>query len=63
MEGDQSVTFVKEPSVIEQKAYRDTWGRGLDGYLKWFYETAVSLRDLLSHFADLSVFEADPVLL
>ncbi|MGE5205551.1 MAG: hypothetical protein ACM3PW_08045 [Chlamydiota bacterium] len=21
--------FVKEPSVLEQKAYRDTWGRGI----------------------------------
>jgi len=27
---DDSFTFVKEPSIIEQKAYRDTWGRGLD---------------------------------
>jgi len=25
---DSSETFTKEPSVIEQKAYRDTWGRG-----------------------------------
>jgi len=39
--------FTKEPSVIEQKAYRDTWGRGLDSYLQWFYETAELLRDLL----------------
>jgi len=47
-EGDQTATFVKEPSVIEQKAYRDTWGKGLDGYLKWFYETTVLLRDLIA---------------
>jgi adenine-specific DNA-methyltransferase len=40
-------TFTKEPSVIEQKAYRDTWGRGLDGYLAWFYEAAVGLTELL----------------
>jgi adenine-specific DNA-methyltransferase len=26
-------TFTKEPSMIEQKAYRDTWGQGLDSYL------------------------------
>src|ERR1041385_2314406 len=45
--GDQEATFTKEPSVIEQKAYRDTWGRGLDGYLEWFYGTVVLLRDLL----------------
>ena len=29
--------FTKEPSVIEQKAYRDTWGHGIDSYLQWFY--------------------------
>jgi adenine-specific DNA-methyltransferase len=50
--------FAKEPSVLEQKAYRDTWGvspedrqRGvssLDRYLKWFYETTVFLRELLA---------------
>jgi DNA modification methylase len=40
-------TFTKEPSVIEQKAYRDTWGRGLDGYLAWFYEATVGLVELL----------------
>ena len=26
--GDGSFTFTKEPSIIEHKAYRDTWGRG-----------------------------------
>ncbi len=45
---DEITAFVKEPSVIEMKAYRDTWGRGLDSYLQWFYETAVFLRELLS---------------
>src|SRR3954470_13147248 len=32
---DSDASFVKEPSAIEQKAYRDTWGRGLDSYLTW----------------------------
>lgn len=41
-------TFEKEASIIEQKAYRDTWGRGLDGYLRWFHETSVILYELLS---------------
>ncbi|MCK6630113.1 MAG: site-specific DNA-methyltransferase [Anaerolineae bacterium] len=40
--------FIKEASIIEQKAYRDTWGRGLDSYLQWFYETVVLLRELLT---------------
>lgn len=45
-ESDES--FIKEPSMIEQKAYRDTWGRGLDSYLQWFYETIVLLWELLA---------------
>jgi adenine-specific DNA-methyltransferase len=47
-EEDETVSFVKEPSIIEQKAYRDTWGKGLDSYLQWFYETVVLLRELLA---------------
>src|SRR5712664_1992345 len=31
--------FVKEPSILEQKAYRDTWGKGLDSYLEWLHES------------------------
>jgi hypothetical protein len=27
--GDETASFVKEPSILEQKASRDTWGRGL----------------------------------
>jgi adenine-specific DNA-methyltransferase len=46
-DGDETTTFTKEPSILEQKAYRDTWGRGLDSYLQWFYETVVLLRELL----------------
>jgi len=54
-EGDQSATFVKEPSILEQKAYRDTWGRGLDSFLQWFYETAVMLRELLAEDGSIYV--------
>jgi adenine-specific DNA-methyltransferase len=36
---DDSFTFTKEPS-LEQKAYRDTWGHGINSYLQWFYEGA-----------------------
>ena len=46
-EGDDSFTFTKEPSIIEHKAYRDTWGRGFNSYLQWFYETVVLLHELL----------------
>jgi len=40
--------FIKEPSVIEQKAYRDTWGRGLDSYLQMMYERLTLMYELLS---------------
>ncbi len=53
-EDDEASSFVKEPSILEQKAYRDTWGRGLDSYLEWFCETVVLLRDLLT--ADGGIF-------
>jgi adenine specific DNA methylase Mod len=45
---DEEATFVKPPSIIEQKAYRDTWGRGLNSYLQWFHETTALLYELLS---------------
>ena len=52
---DDSFSFTKEPSIIEHKAYRDTWGRGLDSYLQWFYETAVLLHELLHETGSLFV--------
>jgi len=44
--GDEEL--VKQPSIIEQKAYNDTWGKGTDSYLQMMYERLVSLRDLLA---------------
>ncbi len=54
-EAGAAASFTKQPSVIEQKAYRDTWGRGLDSYLQWFYETAVLLRELLAEDGSIYV--------
>lgn len=45
---DETTEFVKQPSIIEQKAYRDTWGKGLDSYMQWFYETTLLLKELLA---------------
>jgi len=44
--GDEQLT--KEPSVIEENAYRDTWGAGRASYLKMMYERLVLIHDLLS---------------
>lgn len=38
----------KEPSVIEQRAYIDTWSQGIASYLKYMYERLVLMRELLS---------------
>ena len=45
---DETTQFTKRASIIEQKAYRDTWGKGLESYLQWFYDTIIILRELLS---------------
>ena len=38
----------KEPSVIEEIAYRDTWGKGADSFIAMIYERLVLIRDLLA---------------
>jgi DNA modification methylase len=40
--------FIKQPSLIEQKAYRDMWGKGLDSYIAMMYERLANMRELLS---------------
>jgi len=40
--------LAKISSVIEEKAYRDTWGRGVESYLQMLYQRLVVLRHLLS---------------
>ncbi|HRR81415.1 MAG TPA: site-specific DNA-methyltransferase, partial [Planctomycetota bacterium] len=52
---DDSASFTKEPSIIEQKAYRDTWGKGLDSYLEWFHHTVVLLHECLAESGSLYV--------
>jgi len=38
----------KEPSIIEQRAYIDTWSQGIASYLKYMYERLVLMRELLT---------------
>mgnify|MGYP003973350133 FL=1 len=44
--GDE--TLPKEPSVLEEIAYRDTWGKGQDSFLAMIYERLTLLKSLLS---------------
>jgi len=41
-------TFHKEANILEQIAYRDTWGRGADSFISMIYERLVLMRDLLA---------------
>lgn len=41
-------TFTKEPTVLEELAYRDTWGRGSDSFIAMIYERLSLMRDLLA---------------
>jgi DNA modification methylase len=44
--GDQEIT--KEPSAMEVKAYRDTWGKGMQSYLQMMYDRLVVMKELLA---------------
>ncbi len=44
--GDE--TFTKKPGILEEIAYRDTWGKGSDSFIAMLYERLVVMRDLLA---------------
>jgi DNA modification methylase/ribosomal protein L16/L10AE len=47
-EKGKSEQFTKEPSVLEELAYRDTWGKGADSIISMIYERLSLMRDLLA---------------
>lgn len=44
--GDEE--FIKKPSIIEEVAYRDTWGKGADSFIAMIYERLSLMHDLLA---------------
>jgi DNA modification methylase len=44
--GDE--TFQKVPNVLEEVAYRDTWGKGYDSFLSMMYERILLIKNVLS---------------
>ena len=48
-------TFHKEPNLLEQIAYRDTWGRGADSFISMIYERLILMRDLLANDGSIYV--------
>lgn len=45
---DGEESFTKKSSVIEEVAYRDTWGKGADSFIAMIYERLKLMNDLLS---------------
>ncbi|MDE0159817.1 MAG: site-specific DNA-methyltransferase [Candidatus Dadabacteria bacterium] len=48
-------TFTKKPNILEEIAYRDTWGRGSDSFIAMIYERLVLMRDLLAEDGSIYV--------
>ena len=51
--GDERIE--KEPSIIEERAYKDTWSGGIASYLKYMYERLVLMRELLAENCSIYV--------
>ena len=45
--GDSDIELSKEQSIIEEKAYRDTWGMGSASYLEMMHQRLILMRELL----------------
>jgi DNA modification methylase len=41
-------TFTKKPNILEEIAYRDTWGKLADSFIAMIYERLVLMHDLLA---------------
>ena len=48
-------TFTKKPNILEEIAYRDTWGKGADSFIAMIYERLVLMRDLLAENGSIYV--------
>lgn len=59
--GDSDLEAEKEQSIIEEKAYRDTWGRGLESYLTMLADRVGLMRQLLNSQGKLLLQIGDAV--
>ena len=48
-------TFTKKPNILEETAYRDTWGKGADSFIAMIYERLILMRDLLAEDGSIYV--------
>ena len=54
-EGEDGESFTKKPSVIEEIAFRDTWGNGVDSFVAMLYERIKLMHDLLAEDGSIYV--------
>ena len=59
--GDETIRLDKEASIVEDKAYRDTWGRGMTSYIQMMRARLTLIRSLLSSDGHLLVHAAPNV--
>ena len=48
-------TFIKKPNILEEIAYRDTWGKGADSFIAMIHERLSLMRDLLAEDGSIYV--------
>lgn len=48
-------TLTKKPNILEEIAYRDTWGKGADSFISMIYERLILMRDLLAEDGSIYV--------
>jgi DNA modification methylase len=48
-------TFTKKPNILEEIAYRDTWGKGADSFISMIYERLILIRGLLAENGSIYV--------
>ena len=48
-------TFTKKPNILEEIAYRDTWGKGADSFISMIFERLALMHDLLAEDGSIYV--------
>ena len=53
--GESGENILKNQSIIEEKAYRDTWGKGIDSFITMLHKRLVLMRELLAESGSIYV--------
>lgn len=53
--GELDLQLTRDQSIIEEKAYRDTWGRGIESWIQMMLQRLTLMKDLLSDTGSIYV--------